>query len=118
MKPRETQSLGGYLGTLIETLHMQVEMLKINPTDKSRTVAIDTGYITVVTFNLEDGDKEYAELCGENATRAFLAQQKVSSSRAGSRVGSAAVSLAPLARGAHKHEAAVLRVIGNDVAEL
>jgi arachidonate 5-lipoxygenase len=75
MKPREVSSVGDFMGTLLETMHMQVEMLKINPADQSRTVAIDTGYITTVSFALEDGDKEYVERCGENATRAFLEQQ-------------------------------------------
>jgi arachidonate 5-lipoxygenase len=73
--PRHIDTLGDFIKALVGTLHFQVDMLTLNPLDQFRTVAIDTGYIRVNSFDVQDEDKKYALQCGTNATTAFLKKQ-------------------------------------------
>jgi arachidonate 5-lipoxygenase len=81
IKPMKVNGLGEFVSAVVNCLAYKMQLLEMKPEDEFRTVAINTGYITATSFDLEQKDKQYASRCGENAMRTFLAAHTVDKPR-------------------------------------
>ncbi|XP_033111105.1 uncharacterized protein LOC117112151 [Anneissia japonica] len=69
---RNVNSFSEFLGTLQESLLVNVKRVFVEKGDIERTVGIDTVYLNTTDFNMEAADKDFLVTQGARAMRSFL----------------------------------------------
>ncbi|XP_077864027.1 uncharacterized protein LOC144349248 [Saccoglossus kowalevskii] len=68
----EITSLGGFVGSMIESMTVNLQRLGFNATDAVRTIGIDVGYLGSMDFEIEPEDSVYAIKQGMVGTLRYL----------------------------------------------
>ncbi|XP_071802334.1 uncharacterized protein [Asterias amurensis] len=69
---REISSITELLGSLVDTLLLNVQRVTTRSSDFSRTIGINTKYLDAFDWDMERADKNFLIECGKQATLSYL----------------------------------------------
>ncbi|MCA9490647.1 MAG: patatin-like phospholipase family protein [Myxococcales bacterium] len=72
----EPRSMSTFVSTVFNTLLMHLRRVSLVPDDRTRTVPIDTDYVSTTDFELDARDREFLLETGRRSTRAFFAGRR------------------------------------------
>ncbi|XP_071802044.1 uncharacterized protein [Asterias amurensis] len=76
---REISGITELLGSLVDTLLLNVQRVTTRSSDYPRTIGINTRYLDTLDFDLETADKTFLMECGKQATLSFLREYMATS---------------------------------------